>query len=905
MGLIPKITVQVDADTAGAIAQILAASKVMEKSLDDINVKFDGLLDKNFQKDAEKSGEDTSDKFDKGWKKGNEKNSRRRRGAFRRELIKWGSIIAVFGETVGVALYGAAGAITAVSASLLSALGASAALIPIGVGLGAAFGSIAIGLEGVGGALTSINEGFAEFLEDGETSAETLEAIEKALGNLAPAAAAFVTEFQKLLPVFHEIRLAVQEALFAGLADELTDFGPMIEGMEGVLVGFAEAVNGAFIDVLNVLQEIDLVGIFEALIPVTENVLDAFAPLTEAFFGFVEAATPAAELLSEQFLAWAENMADFVGSTEGLESIQGFLDTAVESLGSWMDLIGALGGLIGTVMRTASESGNSLIDSLTGIVNRLDEWLNTPEGQEAFLEFLETGEAVMRALGPVLEGLQGMFQNIVTPEAVERFADLGVSLGEILPALGTLLSLIGQTGALNFFARLLETVGGIIERAEGPLSVLAGAIDSFLVALDPLLATLEVVLGDILGEMALVLAEVLEALEPLIPPLTEFVSIMGSALADAIAGIDWEYFIDSMVRLLEAVIDFAIIIGPPLLLLTEFALQGTLDLIALGFIALAGTINFFSSVLNKLEDDVGDMRDQFLGALEAITEAWDTSWNFMKDLAISVWTAIKDFFIDTWTAIKDFFIDTWQSMGDWFDGLLLSMRNALTNEWTAAKNKTYEIWNAIKGFFVGIWNSIKSTFTTSLSTIKNAVSREWLAAKNKTYEIWNAIKDFLLGFFDDVIGGFKALPGEIASALSGLADIIMSPFKAAWDWIAGLPGRIGGVLDNIPGAGLVGGVLDRIGLAAGGIVNGPTKALIGEAGAEAVIPLTRPLALVDPSVRAMAALIRGENQGGYSSSYTGPTSSQQVTNNWTINDRSGNTEATAQKVLNRMAATMK
>lgn len=46
--------------------------------------------------------------------------------------------------------------------------------------------------------------------------------------------------------------------------------------------------------------------------------------------------------------------------------------------------------------------------------------------------------------------------------------------------------------------------------------------------------------------------------------------------------------------------------------------------------------------------------------------------------------------------------------------------------------------------------------------------------------------------------------------------------------------------------------------ATGGTVFGPTNALIGEAGPEAVVPLNRPLSQVDPSVRLLSAIAQGK-----------------------------------------------
>ena len=69
---------------------------------------------------------------------------------------------------------------------------------------------------------------------------------------------------------------------------------------------------------------------------------------------------------------------------------------------------------------------------------------------------------------------------------------------------------------------------------------------------------------------------------------------------------------------------------------------------------------------------------------------------------------------------------------------------------------------------------------------------------------------------------------------------IIAPLSAALDLI----GKVVGALGKIPGvssiAGAVGGLVGKIpGLADGGIVTGPTLAVVGEAGPEAVIPLDR------------------------------------------------------------------
>jgi hypothetical protein len=92
-----------------------------------------------------------------------------------------------------------------------------------------------------------------------------------------------------------------------------------------------------------------------------------------------------------------------------------------------------------------------------------------------------------------------------------------------------------------------------------------------------------------------------------------------------------------------------------------------------------------------------------------------------------------------------------------------------------------------------------------------------------------------------IAGVFSKAWGSVKSAISGLIDKAVGLFKGIGSRIAGAMGDVGGkimstIKSKIPKA------LRKFvpGLANGGIVAGPMLAQIGEAGPEAVIPLTRP-----------------------------------------------------------------
>ena len=149
--------------------------------------------------------------------------------------------------------------------------------------------------------------------------------------------------------------------------------------------------------------------------------------------------------------------------------------------------------------------------------------------------------------------------------------------------------------------------------------------------------------------------------------------------------------------------------------------------------------------------------------------------------------------------------------------------------------------NAVKVVAETVFNAIKTAATVPFNFIKD----HWpLLLAILTGPFGLAVL-FVTQHFGAIVEFLKSIPGKVASAFSGLASLITAPFGAAFNTIAKLwNSTIGKLQFKIPGwVPGVGGkgfdVPDIPTLAKGGIVTSPTLALIGEAGPEAVIPLTR------------------------------------------------------------------
>jgi phage-related protein len=147
-------------------------------------------------------------------------------------------------------------------------------------------------------------------------------------------------------------------------------------------------------------------------------------------------------------------------------------------------------------------------------------------------------------------------------------------------------------------------------------------------------------------------------------------------------------------------------------------------------------------------------------------------------------------------------------------------------------------------------------------------------------EAFIAVVGFIADALSEAVGWVETLVGWIKSLIDWLGRIKMPDFS-------GFTKTIANIGSNMPWN------------ATGSIVYGPRVVGVGEAGPEAIIPLTRPLSQIDPSVRGMAAMLRGQSGQGGGAYQAGP---QKVVNaEVNVYPQQSDPEAVAMAVLNKVA----
>jgi hypothetical protein len=220
--------------------------------------------------------------------------------------------------------------------------------------------------------------------------------------------------------------------------------------------------------------------------------------------------------------------------------------------------------------------------------------------------------------------------------------------------------------------------------------------------------------------------------------------------------------------------------------------------------AKLGVVGFFAAAKKKLLVAIAVMKKKLLLFIGP------KGWIILAIVALVV------LIVKNWDKIRDFAIKAWEKIRD----------NAL------------KVWNKIRDFAVNTWKSIKNIFGAAPGWFKDIFRRAGDGIKSIFKGVFNTVVSLFEGVVNRIIGGINGLTSKLSRALS---------FSLP-DWVPGIGGRSLNI--NIPQVPEL--RLPR--LATGGIVDGATIAMIGEAGPEAVVPLSKNSAWMEPLYRIWEAM---------------------------------------------------
>ena len=233
-----------------------------------------------------------------------------------------------------------------------------------------------------------------------------------------------------------------------------------------------------------------------------------------------------------------------------------------------------------------------------------------------------------------------------------------------------------------------------------------------------------------------------------------------------------------------------------------------------------GIAEFFSGIWNGVKeawaafwDPIGVWINEKIQAIvDTVKPIFDTFINVFK----VGWMIIEEIFNTSWELISGFFRENWASLVEIANMVFNPLKDFITAIWEGIKTATMSVWNAISGWIKGVWQAISDFARPIFDGIKAFISGIWEGIKSATSTAWNGIKTTLSGIWQGISNFARPIFEGIKNFISGVWQAISTTTANVWNGIKNTTTSIwNGIKNSITGPinaarDAVGRAIDRI-----------------------------------------------------------------------------------------------
>lgn len=659
------------------------------------------------------------------------------------------------------------------------------------------------------------------------------------------------------------------------------DFGtPLGKAIATVTASFDSVVNGpamtAFLQAFTTSIPQAMAGFGSGFSGVFSSILSMMA-----------AAGPVAAQLGQDFASWGTGLAASFEQMRQSGVLLSVFEKARVALEDILALGGAVGTALGHLFMLGSASGNSMIESLTGLVTQFNNWVTTVQGAAAVTQWFDNAKTIIESLKPVVVGLSTALSGLVTPASIAQFADLMTAIGAALPIVGQLLGAISNLGLLNVAATLLNVLGAAIAPLLPVISMLTAQLgpllQQILTTLQPLLVAVAGAFMPIIGAVVALVAQLapvfIPALQQVVAALSPVITMLGGQLGSVITSL-----IPIVVQIVGTVIQFAAalltqllpVLGPVISAIggelgtVLAALAPVLQQVIAALLPVIGALlTQLAPVITMLWPVIGQlvaMIIQFAGALltqllpvlapliTAIGGGLVSVLSALLPVIVQVVGLVLQVAMSFLTALMPAILPLVPIITELVNVLVAILVPAFQLVGaiiTAIMPVVLFIVNMVIGNIVGLINGVVTVIKGVLDVIQGLFTGNWGQMWNGFGEIvsgavqavWNFVQlwlfgkllggimkigELLLGLFR---GSWDAIVGAVTRGVSSVVDFVSGGFnglvglvRGAWNWIVGaVSDGIGGIIGWV--SGLPGRLLNLLG-GLGNLLGGAGRAIM-------------------------------------------------------------------------------
>lgn len=575
--------------------------------------------------------------------------------------------------------------------------------------------AISDAVQGVADAQRSLEDAYDSAAEAGASGAsKTADAMAK----ISPNARALVSEVLSLKDEWQDLKFAVQDRLFAGLADDVKPLAsiyfPLLkEGLGGIADGF----NGIVKDVVEFLKTSEATDnirqIFDNTGTAVKNLRTFVTDLLAAFLDIAAVGSDFLPDMATNASNAASSFRQFVSEARESGKLRQWMQDAMDTVSDLWQLLKNLASIIGTVFSAFDQEGGGALNTLTALTGKVAEFLKSAEGQEAlhalgrilasiggaygkvFLSFLDVAAGLLVSLEPLITAFAdaaGTYLAVALQALAVVLQPLADLLGFIGPALGPIVAGMYAANKAVDAAKLAWSGLNTIMSAN-PFLIIAAAV----VALAYLIITNW---DAIKAGLAAAWQWISDLATTVWTAISDFFSGIWTGITDEVKAIwtiitnylsdRWKSITSTVTKVWNGIKDFFSTIGRNIADGIKKTFNSLLETVK----AVPGkVIDFLKSLPGKLADWAGDL-------IQGVVDG-------LGNMASAIWDKLKSIVSGAWDSVLDFFgINSPAREGIWAGemigkGLANGIENSISEVKRAATNLSNATAVALPGFDVG------------------------------------------------------------------------------------------------------------------------------------------------------------------------------------------------------------
>ena len=452
-----------------------------------------------------------------------------------------------------------------------------------------------------------------------------------------------------------------------------------------------------------------------------------------------------------------------------------------------------------TILKSAVEGfaisiGDALMPMIKNIVAKIQsfvDWLNNLD--EGTRQVIVKIGLFVAALGPFLVILGTVISKVGV--AMQAFSKLGLKLTSLMSNAGGVSGIMGKVGA---------AIGGISAPVVAVVAVIAVLAAAFVHLWrtnedfrNSIIAIWERI-KSVFSGFAQGITDRLNALGFDFQNFKEVVSALWNGLCNFLAPI-FEGVFTQIANILETVL--GVITGILDVFIGIFT--GNWSQAWEGVKGIFGSVwDFIKNTFTNYMNVIQNVANVVLGWFGT---SWNEVWTGIKDFFVNLWTGITTFFTNLWEGIKNtvqtaimFIAALFEAAFDiitlpfrfiWENckGVVIAVWDAIKSKVTTVINAVSTVistvMNAIKTVFTTVWNAIKTVVTTVVNAIKTVVTTVFNAIKNTAATVWNAIKTAVTTPINAIKTTVSTVFNSVKSTITSIFNGIKSTATSVWNGI--------------------------------------------------------------------------------------------------------------------------